>query len=259
MRTFRAVVLGLATVLFALPLVAMLEFSTRGADGREWTTWRTLLDVGTLRQEHPDLVDGLVTSLELAALTAALMLVLLVPTLVWVRLRAPRLQAVLEFLCLLPLSVPPVVLVVGLAPVYSWVVYFLGGSALTLTFAYVVLVLPFAFRSLVAGLGALDLPTLSEAARSLGAGWGTVVVRVVLPNLRRAVLGAAFLAIATVLGEFTFANLLNYVTLQTQINQLGKDDAQLSVAVSFATLLVGMALLLTLALLPTGRRRRRSS
>ncbi len=35
-----------------------------------------------------------------------------------------------------------IVLVVGLAPVYAWVVYFIGGSALTLTFAYTILVLP---------------------------------------------------------------------------------------------------------------------
>ena len=73
----------------------------------------------------------------------------------------------LEFLCLLPLTIPAIVLVVGLAPVYAWVTYFLGGSSLTLTFAYVILVLPFAYRALDAGLSAIDVKTLSEAARSL--------------------------------------------------------------------------------------------
>ena len=44
-------------------------------------------------------------------------------------------------------------LVVGLAPVYRWVCDLLGESPNTLTFVYVVLVLPFAYRALAAGLG----------------------------------------------------------------------------------------------------------
>ena len=58
---------------------------------------------------------------------------------------------------------------VGLAPVYPWVTYIFGDSPLTLSFAYVVLVLPYAYRALDAGLAAIDVQTLSEAARSLGA------------------------------------------------------------------------------------------
>ena len=98
------------------------------------------------------------------------MLVLLVPTMIWVRLRAPWATGVVEFLCLLPLTIPALVIVVGLRNVYLWVTYFLGESALTLTFVYVVLVLPFAYRAIDAALSSIDLQTLSEAARSLGAG-----------------------------------------------------------------------------------------
>ena len=58
------------------------------------------------------------------------MLVLLVPTMTWVRLRLPGLRRTVEFICLLPLTIPAIVLVVGLAPVYAWVTYFLGGSSL---------------------------------------------------------------------------------------------------------------------------------
>src|ERR671938_1991936 len=114
------------------------------------------------------------------------MLVLLVPTAIWVRLRLPWLRRFVEFICLLPLTIPAIVLVVGLAPVYAWVVYFLGGSSLTLTFAYTVLVLPYAYRSIDAGLSAIDVRTLSEAARSLGAGWGSVMWRGGVPNIRSA-------------------------------------------------------------------------
>ena len=121
-------------------------------------------------------------------LTALLMLVLLVPTMTWVHLRVPRAKRLIEALCLLPLVIPAIVLVVGIASLYSWVTYFLGDSPLTLTFVYVVLVLPYSYRAVEAGLTAVDLRTLSEAARSLGASWPTVMLRVVLPNVRAAVL-----------------------------------------------------------------------
>jgi putative spermidine/putrescine transport system permease protein len=137
--------------------------------------------------------------------------------------------------------------------VYAWVTYFLGGSALTLTFAYTILVLPYAYRSIDAGLSAIDVRTLSEAARSLGASWGTVMWRVVLPNIRSAVLSAAFLTVALVLGEFTIASLLNRDNLQVAINLLGKSSATMSVAVSFAALVLAFVLLFLLSF--AGRRR----
>ena len=234
---------------FLLPLFAMLEFSTRGGleGGRDLSAWRAIGD-------DPLLLEAIVTSLQLAVLTSVLMLVLLLPTMVWVHLRVPALRRVVEYLCLLPLVIPAVVLVVGIAPLYSWVTYFLGDSALTLTFVYVVLVLPYAFRALESGLTAMDLRTLSEAARSLGAGWGTVLLRVALPGVRGAVLSAALLTVALVLGEFTLASLLNFPNLQVAVNLIGKRDAALSIAVSLAALVLAFVLLLLVSL-AAGRRR----
>ncbi|GID28161.1 ABC transporter permease [Paractinoplanes brasiliensis] len=243
-RVFRWAVLLALGVFFVLPFVAMIEFSTRDPE-----TWPLLVDWPALRERYPALAEGIVNSLLQAAFTAVLMLLLLVPTAVWVRLRLPRLRRLIEFICLLPLTIPAIVLVVGLAPVYAWVTYFLGGSSLTLVFAYTVLVLPFAYRAVDVGLSAIDVRTLAEAARSLGAGWGTVMWRVVLPNIRSAVLSAAFLTVALVLGEFTIASLLNRTNLQVAINLLGKSSATMSVAVSLIALLLAFVLLLLLSLL----------
>ena len=239
-RALRAAVLLVVGVVFALPFLAMAEFSTREGTGRGLGAWRAIAD-------EPLLLEAIAASLQLAALTAVLLLVLLVPTLTWVHLRLPHLARLVESLCLLPLVLPAIVLVVGLAPLYSWVTYFFGDSPLTLVFIYVVLVLPYAHRALESGFGALDLTTLSEAARSLGASWGTVVLRVVLPNLRGAVLTAALLAVALVLGEFTIASLLNFSTLQVEMTRLGLRDAALSIAVALAALLFAFALLLGLS------------
>lgn len=255
LRTFRAVVVTVLAVFFLLPLVAMLEFTTRGPNGtRSLTTWRTVADIGLIKTDYPELWQGVKASAALVVLTVALMLVVLVPTMTWVRLRLPRMRRALEFTCLLPLTIPAIVLVVGLAPVYAWVTYFLGESSALLFFAYTVLVLPYCYRALDAGLSAIDVRTLSEAARSLGASWLTVMWRVILPNIRTAVMSAAFLAVALVLGEFTIASLLNRENLQVGINLLGKRDAQMSVAVSLAALVVAFALLMVLSL-AGGRRR----
>lgn len=257
-RNLRWAIVAVLGVFFLLPLVAMLEFTTRGTGGaRSWDTWRLLLNWDQLSTAYPDLSTGMLNSLGLVGFTVALMLVLLVPTVIWVRLRLPGLRRTVEFLCLLPLTIPAIVLVVGLAPVYAWVNYFLGGSSLTLTFAYTILALPYAYRSIDAGLSAIDVRTLAEAARSLGASWPGVMLRVVLPNIRSAVLSATFLTVALVLGEFTIASLLSRSNLQVAINLVGKSSAQMSVAVSLAALVLAFVLLALLSLV--GRRGTRKS
>lgn len=245
---FRWVTVTIALTFFGAPLVGMLDFTTRDAAGeRTGATWRQLTDVSGISERYPDLRTGFLASIGLAVLTVLVMLVLLVPTMTWVRLRLPGLSRTVEFLCLLPLTVPAIVLVVGLSPVYAWVTYFVGAATIWLSFAYVVLVLPYAYRALDAGLRAIDVRTLSEAARSLGAGWGTVMLRVILPNLRTAVLSASFLAVALTLGEFTIANLFSRTNLQVAMYLLGKSDARVSVAVGLAALVFAFVILFAMS------------
>ena len=141
-------------------------------------------------------------------------------------------------------AVPAIVLVVGLAPVYSVVVKVFGGSIWTLAFAYGITVLPYAYRSIQANLDAVPVVTLSEAARSLGAGWLSVLGRVLLPNLRRGVLAAAFISVAVVLGEFTIASLLNRRNLQTALLQVSQSDPWVAVILALLSLLFAFVLLL---------------
>ena len=139
---------------------AMLEFTTRAPGGGRTAATLGARSSTSARstRDYPDLRDGLHRLVGLAVLTVAIMLVLLVPTMTWVRLRLPGLRRTVEFICLLPLTIPAIVLVVGLAPVYAWVTYFLGESTRSgCRFAYVVLVLPYAYRALDAGLRAIDV------------------------------------------------------------------------------------------------------
>jgi putative spermidine/putrescine transport system permease protein len=262
LNLFRYLILLLLGLFFFVPIGALVEFSTRGVGlsaPRTLEYWRQIATA-------PDLLSAIVASLELAAITSVVALLLLVPTMIWVRLRLPRLSRVVEFLSLLPLTIPAIALVVGLAPIYQWLDGWLSflfpgmglaDTPLQLFLVYVILVLPYAYRAIDTGLAAIDVKTLAEAARSLGAGWPTVMFRVIVPNIGAALLNSALLSVALVLGEYTIASLLNFNTMQVAMVMLGRANAGVSIAVAAAALMFGFVLLFALSFV--GRRRGRRS
>jgi putative spermidine/putrescine transport system permease protein len=252
LQIYRVIVFVLMGAFFLLPIGAMIEFSTRGNGVDSPRTLDSWAQIGTT----PGLPDAIEASLELAVITSVLMLAILLPTMVWVRLRLPRLNRVVEFICLMPLTVPAIALVVGVRPIYNWISINISDSILVLSFAYVILVMPYAYRSLDAGLAAIDLKTLTEAARSLGASWSKVMLRVVVPNMPTAILNAALLSVALVLGEYTFANIMNYENLQVAIAYVALVSAGTSIAVAVAALLFAFVLLMVISFV--GRRRKPS-
>jgi putative spermidine/putrescine transport system permease protein len=255
-RTTRTVILGLVGLVFAIPILAMLEFSLRNvAGGYTLAHWAGLF-APTATQTYAAVFTGVGNSLLLALVTVVIILAILLPTMILVQLQFPRLRRVLEFICIVPITVPAIVMVVGLAPVYSVVARLAGSSIWTLAFAYGITVLPYAYRAIQSNLSAVDVVTLSEAARSLGANWGSVLWRVILPNLRRGTLAAAFITVAVVLGEFTIASLLNRVNLQTALVQVSKSDPFVAVIFALIALAFAFILLLLIGRLASDRRNR---
>ncbi|MBD3915121.1 ABC transporter permease subunit [Nocardioides hwasunensis] len=233
----------------------MFDFSTQrrgSAEGRTWDNWQLMIS-------DEDLRSSILASLLLALFTVVLMVALLVPTMVWVRLRVPGARRLIEFLCLLPLTIPALVIVVGISNVYSWVTYLLGDSPLVLTFAYVVLVLPYSYRAIDSALSAIDVATLAEAARSLGAGWPTVILRIVMPNITGGILGAAFISVALVMGEYVFASLLHFDTLPVAMAALNKSDTPAAMAAALASMIFVVLLLMALTLLSRDRHKQGAS
>jgi putative spermidine/putrescine transport system permease protein len=250
---FRTIVLLGFAAFFLLPLGAMVAYSFRGSvpGTHSLNAWTQIVDDKTL-------LGAIEITLELAAISAAVMLVLLVPTMIWVHLRLPWLTRVIEFLCLLPLTVPAIVLVVGLAPIYRQIRIYYSLSALMLFGIYVVLALPYAYRAIASGLESIDARTLSEAARSLGASWFRTMTRVIIPNLGQAILNATLLTVALVLGEFTIASLLLYVNLQTELYEIARSSVTAGVVFSTSALSLLFAFLLLLILSYVGSRRART-
>ncbi|MGV9304387.1 ABC transporter permease [Nonomuraea sp. NPDC004354] len=252
---WRGVVLALAALYFLVPLAASFWYTVHNQ-----STGLSLAPYAELWTAE-GFLTSLLLSLGLALATIVLVLLLTLPAMITVRLAAPRLRPVMEVICTLPLVVPPITLVAGvsrslqvggdvLAPTPFWgtlIAIQNQDFPLVLVFVYVVLVLPFVYRSLDAGLRTMDVRTLVEAARNLGASWPHVMFRVIVPNLRSALASASFLTLALVLGEYTVASILGYQPFAVWIVTISGSKGQLSVAASVLSLLLTWLLLLTIS------------
>lgn len=254
-RATRWIIAILIGAFFAIPLISTFLYTLRTRDsGMSFERWAALLDPAASAAIKP-IWTGLGNSLVLALVTVAIVLLLLAPTMILVNLRFPKLKPVFEFTALLPISIPAIVLVVGLSPIYLQISRALGTGTWTLAFAYGVTVLPFAYRSIQASIDAADLRTLSEAARSLGSNWPTVVWKVLAPNLRQGLLSASLISIAVVLGEFTIASLLNRQVFQTAMVVVGKQDPYAPAIFTLLALLFCFLLLLLIGRAARGNRK----
>jgi putative spermidine/putrescine transport system permease protein len=217
-----ALVIG--ALYFIVPLIGTFEFSLRMRRGEySFDAYRVVLADPRFQASF-----GYSTVLAIATIIVGVLLV--VPTAYWVQLRLPRLRPVVEFITLLPLVIPAIVLVFGYLRIYnssSWIPFTAHERTtdLLLTFSYVTLALPYMYRAVDTGLRAIDVRTLTEAAETLGAGWPRILFSVILPNVRVAVLSGAFLTFAIVIGEFTMASLLDRPAFGPYLQLMGANRA----------------------------------
>ena len=241
---------------FIVPLIATFYFSlkmTRGELG--FAAYQSVFNSAAFLQT--------ITYSTIASLVAiALGAVIIVPTAFWVRLKVPQLRPVVEFISLLPLVVPPVVLVFGYIRLFgssSWLplTTTAAGTDVLLVLGYVVLAMPYMFRAVDNGMAAIDIATLTEAAESLGASRLRTVAWVIFPNVRAAIISGAFLTFSISLGEFVLASLLNRPAFGPYLVQLGQDRAYEPAALaimSFGFTWACMALMQIFATLKPGQR-----
>ncbi|MBZ9853746.1 ABC transporter permease [Mesorhizobium sp. CA13] len=218
------VVFILGAAYFFIPLIATVEFSMRMRRGAySFDAYRIVL--GDARFQATFLY-----SVVAAIFTIILGVLIVVPAAYWIRLRLPQLRPVVEFITLLPLVIPAIVIVFGYIRMYgsNSPLPFLGsdmGTNALLVIGYATLALPYMYRAVDTGLRTIDVRTLTEAAQILGAGWGTIITRVILPNVLIAVLSGAFLTFAIVIGEFTMASLLNRPAFGPYLQNVGANRA----------------------------------
>lgn len=151
-------------------------------------------------------------TLELAALTTAVLLVVGLPLAIWLAGPAFRLKPVAEALISLPLVLPPSVLgfylLLAFSPANALGRFLESVFDLRLVFSFPGLVLasvlyslPFMVQPLQAGLEAVPA-SLKEAAYTLGRSRLTTLFRVQLPLIKPALLTGIVLSFAHTIGEF---------------------------------------------------------
>ena len=239
--------LGIGAAYFFIPLAATLEFSLKEVSGYGFSAYREILS-------DPQFRDLLWVSFKLSLATIVVSLLILIPGVYSVHLSFPRLRPLVEFLSVLPFVVPPIILIVGLLDFYNvdrvplWFIE----SPRFLVPGYVVLSFPFMFRALDVSFRSIDVHTLTEASRNLGASWRTTLTRVILPNIRVAALSGAFLTLAIVMGEFTIASLSAFHTFPTYLQYVNESQAYPAAAATLMSFGITWAAMLSILLV--GRR-----
>ena len=209
---------------FLIPLIGTFEFSLRMKRGEySFEAYRVVFS-------DPHFQATFSYSILMAVITIVVGVLLVVPTAYWVQLRLPRLRPLIEFITLLPLVIPAIVIVFGYLRIYnsSSIIPLTGNERATdllLVCSYVTLSLPYMYRAVDTGLRAIDIRTLTEAAEVLGANRRTILFRVIFPNITSAILSGAFLTFAIVIGEFTMAALLDRPAFGPYLQLVGANRA----------------------------------
>lgn len=235
----------LGALYFILPLLATFEFSL---------SWDPEIPLKAYQRafEDNDFWETFIYSNVLALATIVISIILIVPTAYWIRLRLPQARRVVEFITLMPFVVPAIILVFGLIRIYSSPVNipfteirlmqpltnFKVGTNILIVAGYMVLAMPYMYRSVDTGMRTVDIGTLTEAAQSLGASWFTIITRIILPNIRSALLSGALLTFAIVVGEVTLASFLGVNAFGPYLFLLGQHRAYEPAALSFVSFLL---------------------
>jgi len=215
---------AIGSIYFIFPLIATFEFSLRMRRGEySFDAYRSVFADVNFRETFS-------YSILMAVLTIIVGMLLVVPTAYWVRLRLPQMRPVVEFITLLPLVIPAIVIVFGYLRLYnsSSFLPFTGsarGTDMLLVFAFMTLSLPYMYRSVDTSMRAIDVRVLTEAAESLGARWTTIMFRCIFPNVMSGVLSGAFITFAIVIGEFTIPSLLNRPAFGPYLQLIGANKA----------------------------------
>ncbi len=253
---WRVVIITGILAIYLVPMLSSVKFSLEDHNGNyNLSNYKAIIDSGAVR-------SSALLSLEIAAIVAVAGVLLMLPTVVLVRLRFPKLTFVMEVITILPIVVPPIALTAGLQQMQQtaplWMVNLLFNHDITaLAPFYLIFAMPLLYRSIDTGIRAIDLHTLVDASRSLGAGWTSTIFRVILPNVQTAVMGGAFLSLALCLGEVVLANGLDLPTntFPLEMIQFAQQDNAPGVAVAMTLIAFVFTFLLLFLLTFLVRRR----
>jgi spermidine/putrescine transport system permease protein len=203
-RNAISVYAALAVAYMLIPIAVIAVFSFNDPEGKFNFTWRAFtLDNWQNAFAVPDLNDAMLTSLELAALSTAVSLVL--GTLIALALVRHRFfgRRTANFLIVIPMASPEVV--IGAALLSMFLIYGIPLGFTTLFIAHVMFSISFVVVVVRSRLIGFDR-SLEEAARDLGATPLTTFRTITLPLLTPGLIGGGLLAFALSIDDFVISN-----------------------------------------------------
>jgi spermidine/putrescine transport system permease protein len=250
------VIAGLVLVYLFIPIAVIVAFSFNDPSGKFNLTWRGFtLENWADPFRYSQLTDALWTSLQVAALSTAVSIVL--GTLVAVALVRQRFAGdkFVETFLVLPLTAPEVVLGASLLTLFLDFGWNRGFGTIIIThIAFEVSFVALVVRARVRGLDW----TLEDAAMDLGAPPLRTFVRVTLPLIVPGIVAAAMLSLALSLDDFiiTYFNSGSTVTYPLYVNAATKASLPPQINVLATSILLVSLLLIGVMTLWQRRRLR---
>jgi len=233
----------LAVCAFLIVPVAMSMLA--GVTVNYFIGWRSGLTLEWVIKVWTDYRHTVFLSLKIAAACLACTLLLGVPAAYVLARSRSALARAIEELLVMPVAVP------GLATALALIVTF-GGvgnlrrSWLFILIGHVLFTLPFMVRSVLAVLASIDLRTLEEGARSLGASFAQRFFGIVLPNCRSGIVAGSLMVVTLSIGEFNMTLLLHTPLTPTLPVGLADAYASLRIEVGSAYTLIFFVLIVPL-------------
>ncbi len=157
------------------------------------------------------------------ATAAATITIILGTGISWVELRTKlKSRQILDYVSLIPLGLPGIVMAVALVQFWLRMPVALYGTLGILLLAYVGRYIPLGVRAANASFRQID-PSLEEASRILGAGWGRTMREIVVPLIRPGLFAGWLLVFVPVIQELSASILLfssNSITLAVAVYNL---------------------------------------
>jgi iron(III) transport system permease protein len=206
---FRWVLLGYALLVCSLsvflPYAALGQAAFSKAWGRGFS-WANLTfgNFHYLLFEQYTAQETLLRTFVYSAITACIAIVLALGIAYIVSRRLVPFAQALTFLCMAPFVVPGIVLAIGFYAAYAPPPLLLNGTAAILILAFTTRFLPIAYVNCMGGLRAIN-PEMEEAVRILGGNRLRAVTRVVVPLLKKSLVGSWILVFIPATRELSTA------------------------------------------------------
>ncbi len=210
------VILIITCLYLVLPLIVTIIYSF--ASG--WTnvlpdgfTLKYYVQLFEDRRFWPSMLRGIAISILPIFISSAVVILALYTSILY----CPKLDRVIQGICMLPNILKGIVLAIPVLSLYAGSESLLGNRIVMLTCVYCVVILPFVYQGIRNNLRAVNVTQLIEAAQMLGAGKLYAFVKIVIPNMLSGIMVSSLLSMSAVFGDFAVVKIIagsKYITAQ---------------------------------------------